>query len=95
MDDRSAAGPDEMPVPHLKMLARPRKSDTRQDSGISALHDCVCLMAEGCVSEAAANFYSREILLACSKPNGKYRPNAIGTVSRRLVSCFLLKTSFT
>ena len=91
MDDHSAAGPDGMPVPHLKLLVRPRTGETFEDSGIAALHAFVCLMAEGGVSTDAANYHAWATLLACDKPNGKYRPISIGTVARRLVSCTMMK----
>ena len=91
MDDHSAAGPDGMPVPHLKLLVRPRTGETTDDSGLSALHSFVCLIAEGELSTEASNFHAWATLLACTKPNGKYRPIAIGTTARRLVSCCLMK----
>ena len=91
MDDHSAAGPDGMPVPHLKLLVRPRTGETTDDSGLAALHGFVCLMAEGELSAEAANFHAWATLLACTKPNGKYRSIAIGTTIRRLVSCCLMK----
>ena len=91
MDDHSAAGPDGMPVPHLKLLVRPRTGETAATSGLAALHNFVCLMAGGCVNSDASNYHAWATLLACTKPNGKYRPIAIGTVARRLVSCSLMK----
>lgn len=58
MDDHSAAGPDGMPVPRLKFLKKPRAGETRSKSGIAALHDFVCLLAEGGVGEVAASYHS-------------------------------------
>ena len=48
-------------------------------------------MDEGGLSAESANFHAWATLLACTKPNGKYRPITIGTTARRLVSCCLMK----
>lgn len=64
MDDHSAAGTDSMPVPHLKLLVRPRTGKTREHSGLSALHDFFCLMAEGKASAEAANYHAWATLYA-------------------------------
>lgn len=85
MDDHSAAGPDWMPVSHLKLLALSRTGETLDYSGLSALHGFVRFMAEEGVSKNATNFDAWAILLACNKPNVKYRPIAIGNVFRYLV----------
>lgn len=52
-------------------------------------------MAEKDVSKKAANFPLWAALPVFSKPNGKYRPIAIGTVSNRLFSCSLIKLVLT
>ena len=91
MDDHSAAGPDGMPVRHLKLLASVRTGETASDSGLAALHSYCALMASGALSTEAAQFHSWATLLASRKPSGAYRPLAIGTVYRRMVSCAMLK----
>lgn len=91
MDDHSAAGTAGMPVTHLKLLVRPRTEETAENSGLVSLHNFVCLMAEGGVGSEAANFHAWDTLPGCTKPNGKYRPIAIGTVAHQLVSCCFIK----
>lgn len=58
LDDHSAARPDGMPVPHLKLLVRPRTGANTDDSGLAALHSFVFLMAEEALSTEAANFHA-------------------------------------
>ena len=91
MDDHSAAGPDGMPVRHLKLLASVRTGETSRDSGLAALHSFCGLMAGGALHADAAHFHAWATLLASRKPSGTYRPLAIGTVYRRMVSCAMLK----
>lgn len=70
MDDYSAAGPDGLPVPHLKLLVSPRTGETSEISGLVALHGFVGLTNQGEVSKEAASFYSWALLLAFLQPNG-------------------------
>lgn len=91
MDDHSAAGPDGMRIPHLKIFVRPRAGEMLEDSCFAALHNYLCLMDTEGVSKETANFHAWATLLACSKPNGNYRTIAIGTVARRIISFSLIK----
>ena len=91
MDDHSASGPDGMPVRHMKLLASVRTGETSRDSGLAALHSYCILMSQGELHRDAAHYHSWATLLASLKPSGTYRPLAIGTVYRRLVSCVMLK----
>ena len=91
MDDHSAPGPDGMPVRHMKLLASVRTGETTRDSGLAALHSYCTLMSAGELHQDGAHYHSWSTLLASLKPSGSYRPLAIGTVYRRLVSCVMLK----
>lgn len=50
-------------------------------------------MDEGKGSAEAAKYYFWATLLAFWKPNGKYKPIAVDTVARRLVSCCFMKVA--
>lgn len=78
-----------MLVFHQKLLPRSRTGDTKVASCPTALHGCATLMVTDEVNKATANMLASSTMLATGKPNGKYRPLTIGTVSRRLVSCTL------
>lgn len=52
------------------------------------------LTTEGGLSAEAAKFHAWDTLLEYTRPDGKFREIEIGTNSRRLVSCCLMKVAF-
>lgn len=93
--ERSTAGSDSIPAPHVKFLVRNRTGETLENSSLAAFHSFVFLKDEGGESKEAANFRAWTTPLASPKPSEKFRPITPGSTSRRLVSCSLMKLALT